>query len=48
MLCGYADDIKLMATSAENLSLLFEEVRTYLAFLGLEITDKCKILVIGK
>ncbi len=37
-----------MATSAADLAAIYEEVRTYLGYLGLRITDKCKVLVIGE
>lgn len=47
VLCSYADDLKLMATSEESLQAIFAEVERYLGALGLRITNKCEVLVIG-
>ncbi len=46
--CGYADDLKIMATSAVDLAAIYSEVQAYLGYLGLRITNKCKVLVVGE
>jgi hypothetical protein len=46
-MCGYADDLKLLGASVNDLQLIFKEVQSYLAHLGLSITNKCQILSVG-
>lgn len=44
---GYADDLKLLAASVDDLQLIFKEVQSFLSHLGLSITDKCSVLSVG-
>ena len=45
---AYADDLKIIATSADQLAALFAVVQEYLGYLGLCVTHKYKVLVIGQ